>query len=268
MRKDYYADYHVHTHLSPCGKPEATAAAMIAAAEDKGIIALGFADHFMPEPNPACSFYDGQQLHILDALRAEVHRAGEHNVELLFGVEADYTVAGEAFLDEAVLAQTTHIIGAASHFHLPGAPAPESDTPAAKARLQIAMVQGLLAQRGVSVWAHPFECGKMRPLAPILAEIPADTLTAFIETAIAKQIFIEINGGAGLQAEYRSAIQPFMQQAREMGARFTLTADAHHPDDFVRLDAALDWAMAMGFTPVDFVTVPELRETQQRRLMH
>lgn len=266
MKTDIYADYHVHTHLSPCGKPQATAAAMIAAAQRKGIVALGFADHFTPQPVPGCSFYDTQRLHVVDDLRREVLDLGAvNNVELLFGVEADYTLAGDACLDDAALANVDHVICAASHFHLPASPEPADDSPKAKADLQVTMAQGMLNMRGVSVWAHPFECSKMRPLAPILAEIPEATLASLIELAIQKEIAIEINGGGGLQMEYRSAIAPFMGLAREMGARFTLTADAHHPDDFIRLDQALEWAYDMGFKDQHFVTLPEFRAMQYRR---
>jgi PHP family Zn ribbon phosphoesterase len=71
-RQPTSADFHVHTHLSPCGKPQATAAALISRAREKGIAAIGFADHFTPAPVPGCPFYDRQRIEIVTALRAEI----------------------------------------------------------------------------------------------------------------------------------------------------------------------------------------------------
>ena len=85
-----YADYHVHTHLSPCGKPEATAAAMLARAREKGLAAIGFADPVTPGPGPGCSFYEGQRPHLLDGLRAEIAALEDPpGLRVLVGVEAD-----------------------------------------------------------------------------------------------------------------------------------------------------------------------------------
>ena len=128
------------------------------------------------------------------------------------------------------------------------------------------MAQELLVVPGISVWAHPFDCGSMRPLAPIMAEISEGALSDMIVSANRQQVAIEINGGAGLSLEYREVTTPFFLLAREMGARFTLTADAHHPDDFTRLDLAVDWAIAMGFHKDDFLSVGELLERQQDKV--
>ncbi len=264
---EIYADFHVHTHISPCGKPDATAQALIQRGSEKGFAALGFADHFTPRSIPGCAFYDKQRIDILTKLRdelAEIKLPG--SMEVLVGVEADYTLAGAGCLDDAVLRATDHIICAASHFHLPAAPVPDADTPQAKAELIIRMAQEMLVVPGVSVWAHPFDCGRMRPLGPILATVPESALAELITMANRQAVAIEINGGAGQHPAYRDATAPFFLLAREMGARFTLTADAHHPDDFERLDIALDWALAMGFREQDFLSPEEFRARQQSKV--
>jgi histidinol phosphatase-like PHP family hydrolase len=183
-------------------------------------------------------------------------------LDVLVGVEADYTLAGAGCLDDAALRECDHIIGAASHFHLPAAPEPTEDTPRAKAVLMVRMAQELLMVPGISVWVHPFDCSSMRPLAPIMEEISDSALSGLISLANRQQVAIEINGGAGLSLEYREVTSPFFLLAREMSARFTLTSDAHHPDDFARLDLALDWAKAMGFHEDDFLSAGELRARQ------
>ncbi|MFN2133636.1 MAG: PHP domain-containing protein, partial [Anaerolineae bacterium] len=95
-----YADFHVHTRFSPCGKPEATPGAMVHRAKDKGLAAIGFADHYTPAPVPGCPFYADQRLSILSALRSELDQVSSlDGLTVLVGVEADYTVAGEGCLD-------------------------------------------------------------------------------------------------------------------------------------------------------------------------
>jgi histidinol phosphatase-like PHP family hydrolase len=266
-RQPTYADFHVHTHLSPCGKPQATAAALISRAREKGIAAIGFADHFTPAPVPGCPFYDRQRIEIVTALRAEIAAlAPITEIEIAVGVEADYTLAGPACMSPETLSQVDHVVCAASHFHLPAAPQPTGEGLRAKAELMLRMAREALIVPGVSIWAHPFDCSSMRPLAPILETTRRDELAALIDLANERQVAIEINGGPGLLDEYRQATAPLFRLARDLGARFTITADAHHPDDFTRLDLALDWAREMGFQNDDFLTPQELRARHRSKI--
>jgi histidinol phosphatase-like PHP family hydrolase len=262
----WYTDFHVHTHLSPCGKPHATAEAMIRRARAKGLAAIGFADHITPEPVPGCSFYEGQRPHLLAELRAEIAAVpAAPDVAVLVGVEADYTLAGRACLDAELLSVADHVVCGASHFHLSGAPQPAEDTPRARAALMVGLAREALCVPGMSIWAHPFDCSRMRPLAPILAAVPDDELAVLIGLANTQEVAVEVNGGAGLLEEYRRAMARFYGLAREMGARLTITADAHHPDDLDRLDLALEWAREMGVRERDLLTAQELRDRQGRK---
>ena len=111
MSRAIYADLHVHTHLSPCGKPQASAAAMLARAREKGLAAIGFADHVTPHPVPGCSFYEGQRPHLLEELRAEIRSLpGEPGLRVLVGVEADYSLAGPACLDDRLRSLADHVV--------------------------------------------------------------------------------------------------------------------------------------------------------------
>lgn len=259
MSHPVYADYHVHTHLSPCGKPQATAEAMIARAREKGLAALGFADHVTPRPVPGCLFYEGQRSHLLTDLRAEIDALEViPGLRVLVGVEADYSLAGSDCLDEELRALADHVVVGASHFHLSGAPQPAEDTPRAKAELMLQVAAGALAVPGVDIWAHPFDCSRLRPLGPILETVADDELAALIALANERSIAVEVNGGPGQLEEYRRATACFYGLAREMGACFSITADAHHPNDLDRLDLALAWAREMGITDTELVTVDDL----------
>jgi histidinol phosphatase-like PHP family hydrolase len=266
MSDPTYADFHVHTRLSPCGKPEATPSAMLRRAREKGLAALGFADHYTPAPVPGCPFYADQRLHIVDTLRDELEQGAEADgLAVLVGVEADYTVAGERCLDGQALRQVDHVICASSHFHLPASPQPADDSPRGRAALMLDMARAALDVPGISVWAHPFDCSRMRPLAPILAAVGEDELAALIDLANARQVAIEVNGGPAQHADYRQATADFLQLAHDMGARFTITSDAHHPDDLERLDLAWRWAHELGLGQKDLLSAEELLERQRRK---
>ena len=259
MERAVYADYHVHTRLSPCGKPQATTAAMLARARQKGLAAIGFSDHVTPRPVPGCGFYRKQRPHLLTDLRAEIETLPTPpGLRVLVGVEADYSLAGPACLDEALRALADHVVVAASHFHLSGAPQPADDRPRAKAELMLQVAAGALALPGADIWAHPFDCSRLRPLGAILATVADAELAALIALANQRGVAVEINGGPAQEEAYRLAMARFYGLAREMGARFTVTADAHHPDDFERLDLALRWAREMGVRDRELVTVEGL----------
>jgi histidinol phosphatase-like PHP family hydrolase len=266
MPNPVYADFHVHTHLSPCGKPQATAEAMLRRAQEKELAAIGFADHVTPDPIPGCPFYDRQRPRILADLRAEIAQVVDRaDLEILVGLEADYTIAGRACLNPAVVAQADHVVCAASHFHLPTALQPASDGPRARAALMLRLAREALDIPGVSIWAHPFHCRRVRPLPPILETIGEAKLAALIALANEREVAIEISGAAAQDEGYRQATARFFCLACEMGARFTLTADAHSPDVLDRLDLALEWARGLGFRERDLLTAQELRERHKKK---
>lgn len=266
MQRSIYADFHVHTRFSPCGSREATVEAMIESARARGLSAVGLADHITPRPIPGCSFYDGQQFETLMEVRAAVETVRDGaGLEILVGLEADYTLAGEHCLSTEIVDLADHVVCAASHFHLPAAPGPEEPTPRSRAELMVRMARGMLEMPGVTIWAHPFACSSMNPLTPIMAEVPEETLVELIALANAREVAIEFNGGPARLAEYREATTPFFHLALEMEARFTVTADAHHPDDFDRLDLALEWARSLGVPDEAFLTAAEVRDRQQRK---
>jgi histidinol phosphatase-like PHP family hydrolase len=208
---------------------------------------------------PGCAFYARQRIHILKDLHAEIARTGDMNgLQALVGVEADYTLAGRDCVDAETLRQADYVICAASHFHLQAAPRPAEDTPRAKAELMLRMAKEALRMPGVSIWAHPFDCKHMRPLVPILAWAREGELAELIALANERGIAVEINGGPARLEDYCQATAPFYALAHEMGARFTITADAHHPDDFERLDLALAWARALGLQDEDLFTCQDL----------
>ena len=265
-----YADFHVHTRFSPCGHPDATIEAMVARARTKGLAALGFADHVTPRTIPGCGFYDGQQIGVLAEMRKIVAAlpgasTDGPGLELFVGVEADYTLAGAGCLDAEMIRLVDHVVCSASHFHLPAAPVPAENTPRAKAHLMVQMAREMLRLDGVTIWAHPFDCSAMRPLAPIMAEIGEATQADLITLANVREIAIEINGGPGKDLAYREATTAFFGLAREMGARFTVTADAHHPDDFQRLDIAVQWAQDLAIPEAAFLTAGELVARHRRK---
>jgi histidinol phosphatase-like PHP family hydrolase len=91
-----------------------------------------------------------------------------------------------------------------------------------------------------------------------MERVADEELAALISLAQERSVIVEINGGPAQLAEYRRAMARFYGLAREMGARFSVTSDAHHPEELDRLDLALGWAREMGVTDRELLTVEEL----------
>ena len=103
MGAPWYADYYVHTHLSPCGKPQASVEAMVRRAREKGLAVIGFADQITPDPILHCPFYRGQRPHLLTCARQELAQlAIDGGLETLVGLEDAHRPGDFDWLDLAL----------------------------------------------------------------------------------------------------------------------------------------------------------------------
>lgn len=253
------ADLHMHTSLSPCGGPEATPTVMLRAARELQLSALGFTDHYTPYAVQGCPFYNDQDERVLEALRAELGEAPA-GLDVLIGVEADYTVLGESSVPTSLLSRVDYVVIAASHFQLPATPQPSNRQPRAIAEHALAFSCAAAVMPGVSILAHPFSCSTLLPLPPITDTLSDAELGGLAELARDHQVALEINGGAGTAyATYKEGVTRFLRIAKETGARFTLCSDAHHPGDLARIHMAADWAREVGLREGDLLSPAELR---------
>ena len=151
---------------------------------------------------------------------------------MLIGVEADYTVLGESSVPTSLLSRVDYVIIAGSHFNLPATPQPSNRQPRAIAEHTLAFSCAAVVMPGVSILAHPFSNSTLLPLPPIMDTLSDAELGGLAELARDHQVALEINGGAGTAyATYKEGATRFLRIAKEIGARFTLCSDAHHPGD-------------------------------------
>jgi len=271
MKQSIKVDFHVHTHYSPCGREEATPAAMINNVKKHGFQAIGFSDHVSPDPQLNCSFYDQQRPVIIDSLRRDIVAINPQGIRVLVGLEADYVIAGTRCLDDETLQRADHVICASSHFHLTEFPQYSLmlvNLPSTiKAKHMVQMATEALFISGISVWAHPFCCRMIYDEFDSMMKGLSDAeIENLVMIANEQEIAIEINGAAAYDIRYRSPVSKFYQIARESGARFTIGSDAHHPDYLLKSwFIAYDWAMEMGFTDNDFLTLDEFLDRQTRK---
>ena len=110
-------DFHSHTFHSHAKDP---VAAMVASAFAKGLEVFGFSEH---SPRPAGYDYPGDYRAKLEAgfpaYVAEVAAEKERykgRMEILFGLEMDYTPADEAFVRQSVAAHPYEYVIGSVHF--------------------------------------------------------------------------------------------------------------------------------------------------------
>lgn len=259
MSDPFRFDSHVHTSLSPCGDRAATPLVMWRAAQEMGLSAIGFTDHYSPGPVPTGSFYARPGQEVVDALRAAL-RDLPCEPDTLIGIEADYTVLGEQAAPRQVWGEVDYIIIAASHYHLPGTPQPPGRDPRTVAAHMLAMARRAVLLPGVSILAHPFACNTLLPLPPLMNALTDEELVELAVLARDRRVALELNGGPSFKAEtYKEGVTRLFVLAKEVGARFTICSDAHRPADLARAELAAQWAREIGLREADMLLPDELR---------
>ena len=115
-------DLHMHTHLSFCGKDEATVENYVAQAAALGLGKLGFTDHMWDSAVPDMPWWyrqtDIQNVAHVTQLRPVLEQLRGRGVELLFGCEAEYDYARRGVaLTEAAAEQFDFSIASSTHTH-------------------------------------------------------------------------------------------------------------------------------------------------------
>jgi histidinol phosphatase-like PHP family hydrolase len=183
LRRLIRADWHVHTAYSDCGEPEATPEAMVRAAQEAGLEALGFADHVIlprhrSRPQLVRERLPGQ----VDGLR------------LYFGCEADMQSPTRATITREFAADLDYVIMSASHLYVPGVERPAQLEPRTMAALIISLTNGAIESGLADVIAHPFGV----PESPfrfdeIVSKIDEEALLRTGEAAARAGVAMEFN---------------------------------------------------------------------------
>ena len=249
-------DLHVHTSLSSCAKPEASAAGYIALAKEMGLTTIAFTDHLWDSAIPGASdWYKPQNFEHICQLKKELP-AADPSLKILFGCETECDMHGTVGVSEEVAAQLDVLLVPNSHTHMRFVMdrALREDDAAhglymVKHFMQI--MESPLAKYITAV-PHPFSAVGCPTVENVVNLLPTSAIEECCAAAREKNIALEINTACfpGMEGEAiaNSAFVRVFQLAREAGCRFTLGSDAHDHAGMRTLPKAEIFTRAAGIT--------------------
>lgn len=209
-------DFHTHTLYSD---GDATALAMVEAAEARGLVAVALTDHG-PELSVGIS-----RDSIPSMLRDAALAREDAGIKVLAGIEANIVGDGEALdIDEKLIEKFDVVLAGLHTMRV------ASSDPSELAREYLNIVTRVLERQSVDILAHPFQFRLY--LAPYLTR---EELEEFIELVARKNVAIELN------SKYRVPDRDFLQACLREGVKLSVGTDAHTTTEVGRVD----WPMAM-----------------------
>ena len=235
-------DLHMHTHLSFCGKDEATVENYLRQAPELGLTTIGITDHVWDDAHPGMPPWYRQDVrqnveHVLQA-RAEIEACRGRGVRILHGCEAEYDYPGRSTALSVESAEKFDFVIASSSHTGNTMPKVFYDPPRRHAEFMLQAYEDMLksdVSRYFTAMAHPFHA----VLCPYGHELPIEAITddeykRIFDMTAQRGIAVEINIKClvGYHAERTDDIvnQPHMRMfriAKDYGCRFTFGTDCH-----------------------------------------
>jgi len=208
-------DFHVHSHMSPCAKPDMKLRAIVEACSDRGIRYVGINDHLAATTDPR----------ILSQTRREM-RSIKSRVEVFLGCEADILDVGRHTLTDKIIADLDYVSVSANHFHVRSVAQPEGESPDALARHFLRMFRYACSLGFVDFVAHPLFVfpGTFDPT--FLESLTDDQLLEVLAEAKSNNIAMEISPRA-LHPEQLYFRIRFLHLCKRAGLKFAIGTDAH-----------------------------------------
>lgn len=213
------SDWHVHTNLSDCGHVDAAPMAMVRAAQEAGLEAIGITDHVIFEKDKLRPGEARRSLpRELDGLRVYV------------GCEADMQSPTRSSIDAEFAAGLDYVVMSASHLFEPGVEKCEDTSPTGMVDYIFCLMEGAINCGFADIIPHPFGV----PVNPhsweeMIAEVDGDRWYRLAEMAASAGVAIEFNPRYlkrdPTQAQWLFGI------AKEAGCKLALSSDSHHPRD-------------------------------------
>lgn len=247
-------DIHLHTHLSRCGKEDATVANYVAQASEYGLSILGFTDHMWDDTftgaeviyegsNRTIPFYRGQNVEHVLSLRDEIASVAHPGITILLGAEVEYDPwRHDLAITEANAERFDYLIFPNSHTHMV---MPKSLYADKRKHIEFMMtafmdIMKSPLRRYIVTMAHPF-CAVACPYGyeEMLGLITDDEYRICYDACANNGIAVEINlskfRGYSVGDILRSNNIRQFQIAKECGCKFTFGSDSHtmwHQNDF------------------------------------
>ena len=258
-------DFHIHTHLSPCGKESATVENYVANAKKYGIKKLGFADHFWDSNLPALNdFYSTQGYEQLAKIKDDIKKFdGDGGVKLYFGCECEYDYKNhDLAITEEIAEKFDYIIVPNSHTHMT-MPKDFYEPYDKHIEFMINSYTDILNSRFakyITSIAHPFSAVGCPYGANVLRDmISDDTYKRLFTMAAEKGIAIEACVFGLLKkptntVDVWNPLRP-LKLAKECGCKFTFGSDAHDNEYHETYHYADKVAEILGLTPDDIAEI-------------
>jgi histidinol phosphatase-like PHP family hydrolase len=252
------ANYHIHTHHSPCADGDMVLPAILDAAEKAGYDRIGISDH--------CYSFDLNSARIKE-LRAEIAAASEErDIQVFLGIEAYVIRHRSASISHQIAALFDFVLVAPNHYHLRNVAKPVRMDPRILADHELYMFEAAANHPVTDVVAHPFVLSpRIFRVAPErLAELSRDMMESVDEKRLAqtldrmreRELAVELNPKF---LEFgQDHVEWFYGLCVERGVQLSIGSDAHSLDGISLSGAArefidsLDLADAKMWTPLSF----------------
>ena len=252
------ANYHIHTHHSPCADGDMVLPAILDAAERAGYDRIGISDH--------CYSFDLNSARIKE-LRAEVASAGEEReIQVYLGVEAYVIRHRSASISHQIAALFDFVLVAPNHYHLRNVAKPVRMDPRILADHELYMFEAAANHPVTDVVAHPFVLSpRVFRVAPDrLAALSQDMMESVDEKRLVqtldrmreRELAVELNPKF---LEFgQEHVEWFYSLCVEREVQLSVGSDAHSLDNIAlsedarRFIASLNLADAKLWTPLSF----------------
>ena len=258
-------DFHLHTRLSLCAKPEATLDLYLEKAKKCGLDRIAITDHLWDHAVDDYLGRGGQfyEIQSFDHVRSIKEQIDAHNktgdIKVFFGAETEYCYKHRRpAISPAVAEQLDVLLAPNSHTHL--AMPPEMYEPHEK-HIQF-MIDAFMdivhsdVAKYVTAIPHPF----MAVCCPygnrvLLTEISDDRFKYCFDAAAEKGIALELNPNtiAGRTEEdiREDPIFRMFRLGKECGCKFTVGTDAHGANGHDHFARIYDMIEVLGLTEED-----------------
>jgi histidinol phosphatase-like PHP family hydrolase len=208
-------DFHVHTHLSPCARPEMRLRAIGSACAERGIKYLGLSDHIGAATDTS----------ILATARREAQGV-RGAVRVFVGCEAETLGPGRHTITEQMKRDLDFVCVAANHFHLSTVDQPADMSPKSIAEHFVSMFGYACSLEFVDFVAHPMFVYPRTFDPTFLETIDDDALVGPLREAKKNNIAMEISPRS-LDREQLYFRMRFLRLCKEVGLKFAIGSDAH-----------------------------------------
>jgi len=213
------SDFHVHTTYSDCAAPAAAPEAMVQAAQEAGLEAIGITDHIVSPTN-----FD-RPWRVRQELPAEVG-----GLRVYVGCEAEMQGPDKPSISRELAAGLDFTVFAASHLHNIGPEVLYGLKPPEMAAFMIELMEGAIETGYADIIAHPFHAPlSPHPFAEVVGAVKRDALLRTAEAAARSGVAIECNPRFLVEAP--DAAEWLFSVLLEGGCKLAIGSDAHHPDD-------------------------------------